>query len=126
MCTIQSQKSIMVVDDDPSVQQVVARSLKGRGYRVRTASSGAEALRLAGLCRYDLMFLDIKMPGMSGLEVLRKMAYRHPSTIVVMLTADKSVASKELSNQGEAFAYLTKPCGLSEVTDIADSVLVGA
>ncbi len=119
----QTQKSILVADDDPSVCSIVARALSAQGYRVRTASSGHEALMAVDHQHFDMMFLDIKMPGVSGLDVLRHVTNSHPDTVVVMLTGVIGDVSREVAHQLEAFAYLTKPCGLEEVTAAADRVL---
>jgi len=120
---VQSEKSIMVVDDDPSVRRVVARALVGKGHRVCTASNGVDALMAADDEHFDLMFLDIRMPGMSGLDVLSEMTKRHPSTAVVMLTAVTGTAVQEEASRREAFAYLTKPCELHKVKKIANKML---
>jgi len=119
----QATKSIIVVDDDPSVRGVVVRALKAEGFDVRAASSGIEALIAIEKRRFDMMFLDIKMPGMSGFQVLSEMNKKHPDTVVVMLTASTGLSPQELANQKEAFAYLTKPCNLNEVTRVAHQVL---
>jgi len=119
----QATKSIIVVDDDPSVRGVVSRALKAEGFDVTTASGGLEALLAVERQHFDMMFLDIRMPGMSGFEVLSRMGKKHPRTVVVMLTASTGMSPQELANQKEAFAYLTKPCDLSEVTRVAHQVL---
>ena len=117
--------SILVVDDEASVRDVVSRILKEEGYEVDTAVNGHEALKKADRQHFDLMFLDIRMPGMSGLEVLSEMAKKHPATTVIMLTAVESLSAQMESTQNEAFTYLTKPCDLSEVVDVANQLLSG-
>ncbi len=119
----QATKSIIVVDDDPSVRGVVVRALKAEGFDVHAASSGIEALIAIEKRRFDMMFLDIRMPGMGGFQVLSEMNKKHPDTVVVMLTASAGLSPQELANQKEAFAYLTKPCNLNEVTRVAHQVL---
>jgi len=116
----------MVVDDDPSARQVVVRALKSKGYHVRTVSSGPEALRAAAHQHFDLVFLDAMIPGMSGLEVLGHMTRRHPGIAVVMLAAGNDMITRRTANRQQAYACLTKPCRSDQVTNIADTVLVGA
>ena len=124
MSTIKTQqKSIIVVDDEESVRTIVGRALRQSGYCVFTASSGVEALNIAAQQHFDMMFLDIRMPGMSGLNVLSHMRRKYPDTIVVMLTAVTGQASQEEANQQESFAYLTKPCNLGDITNIANRML---
>ncbi|MDY6911408.1 MAG: response regulator [Chloroflexota bacterium] len=115
--------SILVVDDEDSVRNVVAEALKRSGYAVETASNGINALLQVSKQHFDLMFLDIKMPGMSGLDVLSRIAAEHPTTTVVMLTAVDSMGAQSEARQQEAFAYLNKPCDLDEVRDIARKIL---
>ena len=67
-----SLRKILVVDDDPVVGKSFDRVLSGRGYAVVTASNGEEALNKIATEKYDAVFTDIKMPGMDGLEVLRR------------------------------------------------------
>ena len=117
--------SILVVDDEKSVRSVIAEALQRKGFEVTTASSGMEALVAVNLQHFDMMFLDVKMPGMSGLDVLSRMATEHPETTVVMLTAVNSSTAEIEAVQHEAFMYLIKPCDLNEVTDVAEKVISG-
>lgn len=116
-------KTILVVDDEAPVREIIARVLRETGYDVDTAADGYEALIKARKQHFGLMFLDIRMPGMSGLEVLEQMAEKHPSTTVVMLTAVENQAALMDSTQHEAFSYLMKPCDLNEILDIANQLL---
>jgi len=116
----------MVIDDDPSSRQVVVRALKSKGYYVRTVSNGSEALRAAAHQHFDLVFLDAMIPGMSGLEVLRHMTRRHPGIAVVILSANNDILTRKAANRQQAYAHLTKPCRSDQVTNIADTVLIGA
>ncbi|MDY6912420.1 MAG: response regulator, partial [Chloroflexota bacterium] len=115
--------SIIVVDDEPSIRDVVSKALRAAGYDVMTAENGREALEMTARQRFDLMFLDIRMPGLSGYDVLSLMAAGNPATPVVMLTGVADEDSEAEAIQREAFAYLKKPCKLSSITDIADRLL---
>ena len=114
---------ILVVDDHQAVRDVVAQALEDGGYLVETAADGLEALEKVSRDSFDIMFLDVRLPGISGLDVLAKMSREFPETVVVILTAVEGVKVKNASFQHEAFAYLTKPCNLKDVTDIAERLL---
>jgi DNA-binding NarL/FixJ family response regulator len=100
---------VMVVDDHPLVRSAVARAIAGEGMVVvAEASTAEEALELAPRIAPDLLLLDIALPGMSGVELVRELAPRLPATRIVMLTvsaADRDVA--EAMRNGAA-GYLTK------------------
>ena len=114
---------IIVVDDEPSVRDILYQVLKDEGYSVVTAKDGLDALAKTSVIDFDLMFLDVRMPGMSGLEVLSSMAEKHPKTVVVMLTAVEGMGAQHEAYQREAFAYLNKPCDLDEVVEIARQII---
>lgn len=116
-------RSVIVVDDDPRVRENLARALREEGYYVVEAADGETALEEATRRHYDLMFLDIRMPGISGLGVLAKMATDHPETVVVMLTAVTGDFPREVAERNEAFAYIAKPCRLDEVVAVTHAVL---
>ena len=79
-------RKILVVDDDPAVCKSFDRVLTNKGYAVITAESGEEALRKLNEEKYDLVYTDIRMPGMSGLEVAENVKARRPWTPVVIIT----------------------------------------
>ena len=87
-------KKALVVDDEESMRYVVALQLNHLGYECVTASSGVEALEKLGIQSFDLMMLDILMPGMSGLEVLSKARIDYPRICIVMLSALVDVISQ--------------------------------
>lgn len=120
---VQERASIIVVDDEEAVRELLARALRKRGYEVTTAANGWEALGKVSQNKYDLMFLDISMPEISGLEVLSRMTSDHPETAVVMLTAVMSMSAESEAMRREAFAYVKKPCRVNEITEIAERAL---
>jgi len=77
---------VLVIDDDPAVRELLHDILLGEGYRVETADCGEAAVRLFREDPFKLVVLDIRMPGMSGLEVLRQLKRTDPSVFVVMIT----------------------------------------
>jgi DNA-binding response OmpR family regulator len=100
---------ILVVDDDPAVTSVLRRGLAYESFAVDTASSGADALGIA-LERYpDLVILDRMMPGLDGLEVLRRLRSADEHLPVILLTAKDAAADQVAGLEGGADDYLTKP-----------------
>ncbi|HDM78286.1 MAG TPA: sigma-54-dependent Fis family transcriptional regulator [Deltaproteobacteria bacterium] len=100
---------ILVVDDELIVRESLKGWLKKGGYEVDTAASGPESLEMLELAPYDLLFLDIMMPKMNGLEVLEIVKKRFPETLVVMITAYGSVETAVKAMKNGANDYLMKP-----------------
>ena len=114
--------NILVVDDEKITRISLADILKLKGYNVTDAASGQEALDALREAKFDLMLLDIKMPGMDGIEVMRKASEIAPDTLVILLTAHGSMESAiEALRQG-AHDYLIKP---SSPQEILSSVAAG-
>ncbi|MEO8426797.1 MAG: response regulator [Verrucomicrobiota bacterium] len=82
-----SQKSILLVDDDPSVREMIGRVLAAEGYLVLTASNGAEALGVAASNRIDLVLLDLNMPVKGGWDTFAELTSKDPLLAVVIITA---------------------------------------
>jgi len=106
---------ILVVEDDKTVGQYVKRGLVEAGYHVELVGDGTEALRLATDGRYDLLVLDLRLPGRSGLEVLRTLRDRGDSVPVLVLTAQDAVDFKVQALRMGADDYVTKPFSLEEL-----------
>jgi len=105
---------ILIVDDDPDLLDTLREYLEdlGDGYVVETAARGIEALEMVARARPHLVILDVEMPGMNGIQVLKSLRAVDPTIPVIMLTAttDASVASETL-RQG-AVSYAPKPLDL--------------
>ncbi|MGQ0645454.1 MAG: response regulator, partial [Elusimicrobiota bacterium] len=100
---------ILVVDDEPNVGMIFHRILEQDGYEVVSASNGEECLRALKNVSPRLVFLDLRMPGMDGLETLRRIRETHPSLPVVVMTAYKTITSAIESMKLGACDYLVKP-----------------
>ena len=110
-----SERKILLVDDEVVFLETVVKRLRHRNLSVRAAHSGEEALELLGQEPADVVLLDVKMPGMGGIQTLREIKARHPLTEVILLTGHASV---EVAIQGMelgAFDYLIKPVELDEL-----------
>lgn len=105
---------ILIVDDEPQILRVMRASLPARGFTVRTASSGEEALEMVEKKMPDLIVLDLVMPGLTGLEVCR--IVRKSSQIpIIVLSAKGSERDKVVALEYGADDYLTKPFGMNEL-----------
>jgi two-component system nitrogen regulation response regulator GlnG len=81
-------KRILVADDEESIRWVLSKALSKQGYQVDLASNGEQALEMGRQKSYDLAVLDIKMPGLSGLDLLTRFQEERPETLVVIMTAE--------------------------------------
>ena len=106
---------LLVVEDDRTVGQYVKRGLEEQQYIADWVGDGAEGLRLASSGHYDLMILDLRLPGMTGLEVLRTLRDRGITMPILMLTAQDGVEFKVDALRGGADDYVTKPFAFDEL-----------
>jgi DNA-binding response OmpR family regulator len=105
---------VLVVDDEPVPRMTVTRALNLMGYRADEAASGVEALRKLTSGYYDLMLLDLRMPGLDGVEVLRQARTRSPDTLVIILTAHATLDSAIAAVRFGAVDYLLKPYSIRD------------
>jgi two-component system KDP operon response regulator KdpE len=105
---------ILLVDDDYDARSAIAANLAGHDYAVRHAASGEEAMREWELRRPDLILLDIGLPGMSGLDVVRRMR-RDGTTPIVIISVRGSETDKVAALDLGADDYVTKPFGMLEL-----------
>jgi two-component system response regulator MprA len=107
--------SVLVVDDDPQLREALARALEVDGYRVATATNGAQALDTIGHERPDVMVLDVMMPYVGGLDVCRTLRDRRDRLPILVLTARDEVGDRVAGLDAGADDYLTKPFALDEL-----------
>ncbi len=100
---------IMIVDDESSLRQTLARILQRSGFDVTTAESGEQALAFLETTDYDLVYLDIRMPGLSGPEVLNLIHAGNPDLPVILFTAQPDINSAVEALRSGAADYLLKP-----------------
>jgi len=105
---------ILVVDDDPQIRRVMRTTLTGEGYEVEDARSGEEALEKLRAGRYDLMLLDINMPGMGGLETCRQVR-ANSDMAIIMLTVRNTEQDKVQALDAGADDFITKPFSTPEL-----------
>ncbi|HZG49831.1 MAG TPA: response regulator transcription factor [Thermoleophilaceae bacterium] len=117
-----SRGSILVVDDEPTITEVVSRYLERAGYATRVAADGPAALRLASESAPDLVVLDLMMPGMDGLEVMRRLRERERVS-VILLTAKGEHSDRIIGLRLGADDYVVKPFSPAELVARVDAVL---
>lgn len=106
---------ILVVDDDKHVGFLLAEELSQQGHEVSTAASGEEAVAMLQKGTYDLILLDLIMPGMDGLQVMREAHSLAPDTVVIMLTAHATLDSAIEALRHGGHDYLVKPSSTEEI-----------
>ncbi len=111
MATIQ----LLLVDDEERFLHTTKILLEKRGVVTFTATNGADALKAMDEHRIDVVILDVKMPGIDGVAVLRKTKQKHPLVEVIMLTGHASVESAVEGLKLGAFDYVKKPCDISDL-----------
>ncbi len=114
---------ILVVDDEASMRQLLEIALGKEGYRVTTAESGQKALRFVEKSAVDLVISDIRMPDMTGVEVLRKVKDIHPQIPVIMITAYASTETAVEALRLGAYDYITKPFKIEELKNTLNHAL---
>ena len=108
-------RRILLIDDELRILDFVSRGLQSEGFDVEIASSGAQGLEMAMSRRYDVIILDLLMPGLSGTSVLREIAERRPEQPIIILSALGDPDSKVGCLDQGADDYLTKPFVLDEL-----------
>ena len=114
---------LLVVDDEATILELLAGSLRFAGFEVMTATSGAEALRAAAAWRPDLVLLDVMMPDGDGFEVVRRLRSSGPDVAVIFLTARDGVRERVAGLAMGGDDYVTKPFSLDEVLERIRAVL---
>ncbi|OHB33261.1 MAG: two-component system response regulator [Desulfuromonadaceae bacterium GWC2_58_13] len=113
---------ILVADDEESIRWVLSKALSKQGYAVELAVDGSEALDLIHKKSFDLAVLDIKMPGISGLDLLSRIQEECPGLLVVIMTAESTMKNAVEAMKRGAYDYITKPFDL----DALDAIILKA
>jgi CheY-like chemotaxis protein len=119
-------RTVLIADDDPSLRMLVSATLTSKDYEIVEATSGDETLAVASSAKPQVVLLDVRMPGMSGLEVCRKIK-ADPSlagTRVVMLTGAATPEDVAAGQAAGADLYLTKPFRPLELLQIVERALL--
>jgi len=114
---------IAVIDDEPIVGREIKRGLVGKPYDVETFLDGESALQRLEKAKFDLVLCDLRLPGMSGLEVLKTIRRRHSACEVILITAHGSVDSAIEAIRAQAFHYVTKPVKMADLKLLVERAL---
>ncbi len=117
--TEQQSHNVLVVDDEDSVRDALSRYLSTRGYSVGEAANGEEALHQIRAGSYALVLLDVRMPGISGVDLVPEMLDHEPDLAILMLSAMTDATTAATCMQRGAYDYLTKPI---ELTDLSNAI----
>jgi len=122
-------KRILVIDDFADIRNLFVRALEDTQYKVDTAASGAKGISLHKENKYDLIFLDLNMPGMNGIEVLHKIRKIDKDVPVYIITALYQEFIEEITianKKGLKFEVANKPINLNQIVSIATKILEGS
>lgn len=116
------EASILLVDNEPAVRDMLAAILRLEGYRVRTTATGADALALADAVQPDIVLLDVHMPGMDGYAVLDQLLQRRPGVPVLLMSGSPDL---DRARAAGASSFLEKPYHPAEVLEEVARLLSG-
>jgi two-component system, OmpR family, KDP operon response regulator KdpE len=119
----QPQSSVLVVDDEPALRKVICTSLAASGFAVEEAGNGAEAVGVMRKRSFDLVLLDVNMPGMGGFEACRQIRALAPRVGIVMVTVREAEEDKVRALDAGADDYVTKPFHFRELVARIGAVL---
>ena len=117
---------ILVADDEDSLRWVLEKGLRGVGYDVTSVKDGEEAVRVFEAQPFDLVFLDVRMPGLDGLTALERIRDLRPDVYVIVMTAHGSMDTAIKAMQRGAYDYLNKPFDLDEVLLLSERALAAS
>ena len=123
MSTESQDYKILVVDDERDIRDGSERILTRKGYKVTTASNGEEALRYVEETQFAIVLLDLKMPGMDGLEVLRQIRETHPDTLVIVITGYATIETAIEAMKRGAYDFMPKPFKPDQLRIVVDRAI---
>jgi DNA-binding NtrC family response regulator len=109
---------VLLVDDEEEFVETLAERMRSRGMEVATSNSGGDALELIDKDAYDVVVLDLQMPGMDGIEALERIKRRKPDIQVVLLTGHATVEKGVEAMKHGALEFLEKPIDLSKLQEV--------
>ncbi len=115
--------TILIADDEELIRRVLVDTLSERGYQVEAVETGAQAWALLQNRPFDLAFVDIRMPELSGLDLLHKVQEIHMETSVIIMTGQTTLTNAIEAMKRGAFDYLPKPFDLNDVQALASRAL---
>lgn len=120
-----SEAVALVVDDDEVFRNRLCRALGDRGWETLAAADGANAIRLAEASSPDLAIVDLRLPGMGGLDIVRELRSRDETTCIIMLTGFGSIATALAATKLGASHYLSKPADADQILAAYQKIISG-
>ncbi len=124
MTTRFGKPTVLIVDDEQTARETLSRFMNELGHATTVAADGQAALDLAATQNFDIVLMDVKMPGMNGLAALAKFQESYPNTIVIMATAVGEVGTGVEAMLLGAYDYIVKPLDLADVRARVDKAIV--
>ncbi|MCX6543302.1 MAG: response regulator [Acidobacteria bacterium] len=118
-----SRPRLLLIDDEDAFRETVDKLLTFRGFDVSTASDGAQGMRAVLRGGIEIVILDVKMPGLDGIETLRELKRIQPDLEVIILTGHLLKSTEQEGLKLGAFAYLTKPCTVPDLVSVIGAAL---
>lgn len=115
--------NILVVDDEESIRRILYNELRDRGYVVKTTEDGWKAIDMVKEDGYEVVILDIKLPGIGGMEVLKMVKQNYPETEVVIITGFGTIEQAVQAMKEGAYDYITKPFNIDELGILIEKAL---
>ena len=122
---VSNSTRILVIDDDHTMADVCREILVRRGHEVELAYSGARGLGLLSHFAYDVILLDLRMPDMGGMEVLRQIREKDPRAVVIIITGHGSIETAVQAIKLGAFDFIPKPFTPDHLREVVDKALSG-
>lgn len=116
--TTAADRTVLIVDDEANMRKTLAEILRDEGYRVTTAGSGEEAVGLCRTNRFEAILMDVRMPGIDGVEAFRQIRRHQDDARVILMSAYSIEALKESALDDGAIAFLPKPLDLDRVINL--------
>lgn len=116
--TAAGERRVLIVDDEENMRKTLAEILRDEGYQVTTAATGEEAVRLCQRRNFEAVLMDVRMPGIDGVEAFRQIRRHHEGVRVILMSAYSIESLKEAALDDGAIAFLPKPLDLDRVIDL--------
>jgi DNA-binding NtrC family response regulator len=122
---LMNRPRILVVDDEIDFSTGLREVFSFRGYDVETVSDGLAALSMIAANPFDAIILDVRMPGMDGMQVLHRILHLAPQTPTILMTGDHLLSDSQAKSGYGAFAYLLKPYPILDLVALIDKAVAG-
>src|SRR5262249_14926781 len=116
-------KKILIADDDPATLELLTAALENREYQISTATDGTAALRQLEADRFDLLLTDVRMPGLTGIELLARLRQKGSAPRAIVMTSDDTTEVMMHAVREQAYYYVRKPIDLGTLSELVRDAL---